>query len=217
MAAPVGDVTMPMRCGMAGRGSLRSSSNSPSWKQPLLQLLEGDLQRADALWIDRFGDQLVVAARLVDAQAPARDHLHARLRRERQLPHGRPKHDRAQLAFGVFEREVGVAALHQAQVGDLALDPHQGVGILQKLLDFLGDLADREDAPKERFSRRRLQGQTSLSRCLGFVRDALYSKSPPLQRAGRPSQALRAPPRAVRLPHPPPDRQPCLEQGAPAR
>ena len=69
----------------------------------------------------------------------------------------------------LLEREVGVAALHEAQVGYLALDPHQGVGIFQELLDFLRDLADREDAPKESVSRRRRQGQTSLLMEVGYL------------------------------------------------
>ena len=53
-----------------GQGQLAAVVEQPLLEQAFLQLLEGDLQRADAFRIDRFGDQLVVAARFVDTQAP---------------------------------------------------------------------------------------------------------------------------------------------------
>jgi hypothetical protein len=49
MAAPVGDVTSPMRCGYFGSGRFRSGANKPFRRELLLEFLERDLQRADAL------------------------------------------------------------------------------------------------------------------------------------------------------------------------
>ena len=68
-AAPVGEVTTPMRRGIAGSGRLRAGSNRPSRCELFLQLVELAAQRACAGFLQLLDDQLVVAARLVQAHA----------------------------------------------------------------------------------------------------------------------------------------------------
>ena len=52
MAAPLGEVTTPMQRGRIGSGFLRASANNPSSCELLFQLLEGELQRAEADRLD---------------------------------------------------------------------------------------------------------------------------------------------------------------------
>ena len=88
ITAPVGDVTMPMRSGIDGSGRFRAASNKPFGRQLLLQLLEGELQRAVTLRLNRFDDQLHFAARIVDIDAAAHQHRDAVLRLEFQISRG---------------------------------------------------------------------------------------------------------------------------------
>ena len=59
---------MPIRRGSAGSGRLRAGVEQPFRLQPLLQLLEGELQRAEALRLEVLADELILALRLVDAR-----------------------------------------------------------------------------------------------------------------------------------------------------
>ena len=52
--------------------------------QPLLQLIEGELQRAEAFRLEVLADDLVLALRVVDADAAARDDAQSVLRLETQ-------------------------------------------------------------------------------------------------------------------------------------
>ena len=52
--APEGDVTMPMRRGRRGMGRLRAGIEQAFGRKFLLQLLEGELQRAVTLRLDGF-------------------------------------------------------------------------------------------------------------------------------------------------------------------
>jgi hypothetical protein len=79
MAAPRGDVTMPMRRGIAAAGACAPGEESFG-RQFLLELLEGQLQRAQTLRFEQFHQQLVFAARFVDVDAAARQHRQAILR-----------------------------------------------------------------------------------------------------------------------------------------
>ena len=66
MAAPVGDVTRPMRCGIARQRPFPFRREQPFRLELLLELLERDLQRADALQLHLRDAQLVLPARLID-------------------------------------------------------------------------------------------------------------------------------------------------------
>ena len=77
MAAPSSEVTMPILRGRAGSGRLRPVEQ-PFVLKPLLQLIERELQRAQAVRLQVLADQLVFAFRLVDRDAPAGDHARGR-------------------------------------------------------------------------------------------------------------------------------------------
>ena len=121
----------------------------------LLQLLEGLLQRALAERLEQLHRQLVLAARRVDAELSAREHLHSVARPEAHQPGvGLPDH-RAQLRLLVLQREVPVAGRRELEVRDLAFDPDvQELG-LEHALDPLGELGDGERAPAARLRLRR--------------------------------------------------------------
>ena len=54
MAAPVGEVTTPMQRGRSGNGFLRAGSKRPCFEQAFFELLEGELQRAEADRVDMW-------------------------------------------------------------------------------------------------------------------------------------------------------------------
>ena len=74
IAAPVGEVITPMRRGTAGSARLRSSANRPSAASRALSSLERALQRTEPGILQMFDQQLIVAARLVQADAAAGQH-----------------------------------------------------------------------------------------------------------------------------------------------
>ena len=84
IAAPSSDVTMPILRGSAGSGRLRAASNRPFRLQAPLELIERELQRAEAVRLHVLADELVLALRLVHAQAAARDDVQAVLGLELQ-------------------------------------------------------------------------------------------------------------------------------------
>ena len=88
---------MPILRGSAGSGRLRAGVEQPFGLQPLLQLVERELQRAEALRLEVLADELVLALRLVDRDAPARDDAQAVGRLELQVAQRRAEHDAAHL------------------------------------------------------------------------------------------------------------------------
>ena len=94
-------------------------------RQPLLELLEGQLQGAEATRLQQLDHQLVLAALRVDLDGAERHHVQAVGRLEADAPHAVAKEHRAQLRRLVLEREVRVARAVHLEVGDLALDPHR--------------------------------------------------------------------------------------------
>ena len=129
--------------------------------EPLLELFEGQLQRAGADRLHGFGHQLHLAALLVDADPAAHQHVQAVLGAKAQQ-HGlaAEEHD-GQLRVGVFEREVDVAGGRGAVVGDLALDPDVAVLLLDQLANLADQLAHRPDAARRL---RLLKGEVELGR-----------------------------------------------------
>ena len=106
MAAPSSEVTMPILRGRAGSGRLRAASKRPSCLQPLLQLIEGELQRAEALRLEVLADELILALGFVDRDPAARDDAQAVGRLELQVAQRRAEHEAADLRAVVLQREV---------------------------------------------------------------------------------------------------------------
>ena len=132
--------------GEGGQGTLAGGVEEAFGEQAGFELLEGELQRARAAGLDRLGDELELAARLVDGDAAAHQDGEAILRAEAEhLGLAAKEHD-GELGFAVFEREVDVAGGRGAAVGDLALDPEVGVVALDLLADAGDEVADGPDA-----------------------------------------------------------------------
>ena len=123
MAAPRGEVTMPMRRGKRGSGRLRSAREQAFGGQLLLELLEGQLQRAQSLRFQHLHLQLVFAARLVDIDAAARQHRQAVLRLELPVAVRGAERHALHLRVALLEGEVVMAAGGQLEPGDLARNP----------------------------------------------------------------------------------------------
>ena len=91
-AAPSSEVTTPILRGSAGSARLRARSNSPSAASRCLQLLEGELPGAEPFRLQVLAEQLILALRVVDADAAARDDPQAVLRLEAQPAQRRAEH-----------------------------------------------------------------------------------------------------------------------------
>ncbi len=107
----------------ARQRSLALGCEQPFRRELFLQLLEGELQRAEALRLDQLHQQLILAARFVYIDAPTGEYGQPILRLELPVAVRGAEGDALHLRFALFEREVVVAALRQLQPGDLARNP----------------------------------------------------------------------------------------------
>ena len=110
--------------------------------QLLFQLLEGELQRAEAVRLEMLADQLIFALRLVDGYAAARDDAQSVGRLEFEVAQRRPENHRADLRGAVLEREIQVAGVPHAAVRELAFDPHLEELGLEQIANADGQLGD---------------------------------------------------------------------------
>jgi hypothetical protein len=94
--------------------------------QLLLELLEGQLQRAQSLRLQQFHQQLVFAAGFVDIDAAARQHRQPVLRLEFPEAVGGAEGHALHLRIAFLQGEVVVAARGQLEAGDLA--GHRNIG-----------------------------------------------------------------------------------------
>ena len=108
MAAPLGEVTTPMRRGSGGSGSLCSAAKQSLEVEFALEFFKGALQGAVTGFLHAFRDQLVVAAWLVQADPCAHQHLHAFLRLEAQQLVAVAEHGATNLGAAVLEGEIQV-------------------------------------------------------------------------------------------------------------
>ena len=95
--------------------------------EAFLELLKGELERAGANGLQGFGDELHLAALVVDADAAASEDVLAVFRAEAEQRGLAAEEDDGKLGVGVLQGEVNVAGGRGAQVGDFALDPNVGV------------------------------------------------------------------------------------------
>src|SRR5207245_8712112 len=93
--------------------------------EPRLELLDGDLERAEPLRLHELDDHLVFPAGGVDLEAPERQHVQAVLGLEADAAQAVPEEHDADLGLVVFEREVRVAGAGDTEIADLALDPER--------------------------------------------------------------------------------------------
>src|SRR5439155_23400722 len=119
----------------------------PLGGQLLLELLEGELQRAVPLQLQRLHLQLILAARFIHVDAAARQHRRAILRFELEVARGGAEADAAQLRFGVLQREIVVPAGSQLRAGDLTRHPDIGELAVQQAANEEIQFRYREDAP----------------------------------------------------------------------
>ncbi len=126
---------MPIRCGRLGSGRFRDCGEQPLVGELLLQLLEGQLERAVALGLDRLHQQLVFAPGFVDVDPAARQHRDAILRLETEIP-GRGAEARAAKLRGfILQGEVVVAAGGELHARNLPGDPNILEAAAEKLAD----------------------------------------------------------------------------------
>src|SRR5579863_4675822 len=98
----------------------------------LFELFEGELQRTGSDRLHGLGNQLHLAALLVDADTAADQDVEAVFRAEAKQHGLTAEEDNRELRLGVFEREIEMAGGSGAEVGDFALDPDIGVLALDK-------------------------------------------------------------------------------------
>ena len=103
--------------------------------QPLLELIEGELQRAEPVRLQVLAHELILALRLVDRDASARDDAQAVGRLEFQISQRRTEDDATHLRTRILQREVQVPGVPHPAVRELAFDPD---------LEELGFQAGRE-------------------------------------------------------------------------
>ena len=112
-----------------------------------LQLLEGELQRAQAHGLDVADVNLIFAARFVDAERAADGDVQAVLGAEFQQPRLIAETDAANLRSCVLQSEIEMAGLRRVVIRDFAFDPHIRKRALEQIADALGQLADFPDVP----------------------------------------------------------------------
>ena len=130
----------------AQQGALAPGGEQALGPEAGLQLLEGELQRAQAARLHGVDVELEGAARRIEADARGNQHLHAVCGPEGEYLRGAPEEDRAELAVLVLEREVDVSRRRGAEVRDLARHPHSPHPALERLAHQRGELGDGQDA-----------------------------------------------------------------------
>ena len=114
--------------GQRGNRFLAGSVEQAFGFQLGLELFKRNLERARALRFQVFRRNLQFATVLVDGHPAANHHLHAIFRTKPQQARLRAEHHDADLRTLVFQREVEMAGIMGAEIGDLAF--HPGVGEL---------------------------------------------------------------------------------------
>jgi hypothetical protein len=114
----------------------------PFLPEPGLELLECQLKRTHAFGFDVFKDELILAARFVDAHPASANHLHAVLERELDVPLRRAEEDGPYLALFVLEREVGMTGLGDTEVRDFPQDPHIREISFDQIFNLRSELGD---------------------------------------------------------------------------
>ena len=141
--------------------------------EPLLQLIEGQLQRAQAVRLEMLADQLILALRLVHRNPAARDDAQAVHRLELEVAQRRPEHEPAQLAGGVLQGEIQVAGVPDPAIRQLTLHPHFEELGLDEIAQPDGELGDRKRSARlgNRCGRRRRRHRAIVLTIVLFKRE----------------------------------------------
>ena len=124
--------------------------------ETLLELFESDLERAGADRLEKFGDELHLAALFVDRNFAAEEDMKAVGELEAEERGLLTEEDRGELGIAIFKREVDVAGGRRAEVGDFAFDPEVAVFALDVEAHVADEVADFPD----------MAGHGRGSRCL---------------------------------------------------
>ena len=127
-----------------GDGAFASGVEQALGRQFLLELFKGELQRAMALRLDDFHQELILAAGFVDVDMAARQHRHAVLRLELQVTQRLPEADASKLRFLVLEREVAMAAGGGFGARDFARHPDVVKFVAEQAANASVELSHRE-------------------------------------------------------------------------
>src|SRR5262249_22040664 len=109
---------------------------------------ERELQRAEAVRLEVFADELILAFRLVHRDATARDDAQAVGRLELQIAQCGPEDDAADLRRAVLQREIEMSGVPDPAVRQLAFDPDFEEFLFEEIADADRQLGDREHAPR---------------------------------------------------------------------
>jgi len=113
--------------------------------EPILELLEGELEGSDPLRLEDLNDELVLAPRGVDVEGAEGEDLEAIRRLEPEVAEARAEEHRLELRGLVLHGEIDVARGRAPEVTDLAFDPEPGEGTFQLLFDPPRQLGDGQD------------------------------------------------------------------------
>ena len=144
-AAPRGEVIRPTHCGKHGKRLLARGIEEALGVQALFQLIEGELQRAEADRLDVLDIKLIFAAGFVDADGAAHGDVQAVLGTEFQAGKLGAETDAANLRAIILEREIEMAGLGGVRVGHFALDENVGKLAGEQVADAHGEVAHRPD------------------------------------------------------------------------
>src|SRR5262249_17507663 len=122
----------------------------PFLLETFLELLEGQLPRTEPVRFEVLADELVLALWFVNRDLAPRDDTQAVGGLELQVAQRRAKHQRAQLARRVFQREIQVSGVPDLAVRQLAFDPDLEEPFLEQVAHANRQLGDREDVTNTR-------------------------------------------------------------------
>ena len=130
--------------GQEGQGPFSLGGEQPLGGELLAALLEQRHQRPDPGRRQAVDDQLVLRAARIGRDPPARHHLEPVLGLEAQPLRGAPPAHPVEARPGVLEREVDMPRARLPEPRDLAPHPDIAIGVLERPLERVGQLADRE-------------------------------------------------------------------------
>ena len=104
--------------------------------------------------LERFDDELEIPAGGIESDPTQGKYPHAVFRQEGEPTGLAPKQDRSERRVCILEIEVEMARCGLPEIGDLARDQNRAEGILERSLDFLNELGNRDGLGSCRSHRR---------------------------------------------------------------